>query len=254
MWGNDSTTESGGGGGGFMDESYSTAAPQADRGETKRSNNVIPLMISDVQKAGRHGKTIWGKGLNVICVVGLVKEISSQTTKIGYNIEDETGTIMAFKWLEAESIPPEGIEVGMYVKIHGTVREQGGDNCHVFVMKIRPVKKYAEVFSHLLEVISISANLKYPKNSLQGKGVEAPTSNKAEDEDMNDDICHGLTNEQKVLYKIIKSHDSENGIERNYLKTQVPKNLEPKVDVMLDFLASEGHIYTTCNDDFFKAT
>ncbi|CAG5093561.1 Similar to RPA2: Replication protein A 32 kDa subunit (Pongo abelii) [Cotesia congregata] len=217
MWGNDSTSE-GGGGGGFMDESYSTATPQADRGETKRSNNVIPLMISDVHKSGRHG------------------------------------TIMAFKWLEAESIPPEGIEVGMYVKIHGTIREQGGDNCHVFVMKIRPVKKYAEVFSHLLEIISISANMKYPKNTLHGKGVEAPTGNKAEDDDMNDDICHGLTNEQKILYKIIKSHDSENGIERNYLKTQVPKNLEAKVDVMLDFLASEGHIYTTCNDDFFKAT
>ncbi|XP_008552092.1 replication protein A 32 kDa subunit-B [Microplitis demolitor] len=250
MW--DQSRNEGEGGGGFMDESYSTIAPQADRGEAKRSNNVVPMMIGHLIKSSKKSKTIWGTNVNVVCIVAVVKDIQSQTTKIGYELEDETGKIMAYKWLEAESVVPEGITKDCYAKVYGTLREQGADmTTHIFVMKILPVKKYAEVFSHLLEVTLIAIRMKNSNNCLQGGKVEMPTGN---NDDEDDDVCHGLTNEQKVIYKIIKRNDTENGIERGDLKSQVPGNLKSKVDGILEFLASEGHIYTTRNDDYFKAT
>ncbi|XP_034933927.1 replication protein A 32 kDa subunit [Chelonus insularis] len=234
--------------GGFMDESYSTSAPQEKTTkDARRGANIIPMMIGNVKKCTRKSKTIWGANINIICVVGIVQEISEVTTKIAYELEDETGTISAFKWLEAESTAPDDIKIGSYAKVHGSVREQG-DKVHIFVMKITPVKYFSEIFSHLLEVTMIAMK-SHTSNAMEG--IEEQGTN----DDDDDNVCLGLTNEQKIIYRIIKQHsDSEAGIERSELKQKVPSPLLSKVDGILDFLSSEGHVYTTRTDDHYKAT
>ena len=65
----------------------------------------------------------------------------------------------------------------------------------------------------------------------------------------------GLTKDQITVFRIIQAeNDTVNGIERKTLKNRVPKNILPIVDDIIDFLTSEGHIYTTFTDDHFKTT
>lgn len=101
-----------------------------------------------------------------------------------------------------------------------------------------------ELTNHLLEVIFITLRQK--------------TSNQYKDSDkdvpMPDDNL-GLTKDQLAVFRIIQEeNDTVNGIERKTLKDRIPKNILPIVDDIIDFLTSEGHIYTTFTDDHFKTT
>ena len=64
----------------------------------------------------------------------------------------------------------------------------------------------------------------------------------------------GMDKDQAIVFKIITGDDSESGIEREQIKANVPPSLVSKVDEILEFLAGEGHIYTTRTDNHFKAT
>lgn len=156
-----------------------------------------------------------------------------------------TGTISAHKWLEADATVSDQMEVNNYVRVYGTLREQGKD-VYLFVLNIRPVKKYAEVFSHLMEVV-------YSAMKMKNVGVVKPV----EDENITgalDDACHGLTNAQKTIYKIVKASVANDGIEKSEIKGKVPSSLVANIDEILEFLCNEGHIYTACTDNHFKAT
>lgn len=54
------------------------------------------------------------------------------------------------------------------------------------------------------------------------------------------------------LLGFIKSNSSEMGITRRELRTRV--TFPTRLEMMLDYLAQEGHVYTTCDQDHFKAT
>ena len=54
------------------------------------------------------------------------------------------------------------------------------------------------------------------------------------------------------LLGFIKSNGSEMGITRRELRSRV--TVPARLEMMLDYLAQEGHVYTTCDQDHFKAT
>lgn len=76
-----------------------------------------------------------------------------------------------------------------------------------------------------------------------------------DDNPMFNNDCTGMTTEQAIVFKIIQAeNETECGIERNEIKSRVPERILDKVDKIIHFLTSEGHIYTTRTDDHFKAT
>lgn len=140
------------------------------------------------------------------------------------------------------------IQVNKYAVLHGCLRESGEESRHFFILNIRPAKSYAEVFSHILEV-AVAAKNKTLTTGSPGKGDKSVT------ESYDDSTTPGLSAEQGRIFKLIKDVDEEDiGIERQHIKSKVPPQLAAKVDEILDFLVSEGHIYTTRTDDHFKAT
>lgn len=103
-----------------------------------------------------------------------------------------------------------------------------------------------ELTNHLLEVTYII--LKSQK-MLNKQNKKSNTDNAF----MIDDNFIELTKEQSIIFNIIQAkNDSENGIERNVIKTCVPKSID--VDNIIDFLINEGHIYSTLTDNHFKTT
>ena len=234
--------------GGFLNDSHGATSGQ--RGNVKRSENIIPVMVRHLTRSYGELK-IWGTSVRIITFVGIVRHIERSTTKLTYDIEDETGCITAFQWLEVDKEIPEcTLNVNSYVRIYGHPREQN-EETHVLILKIFPLLDLNELTNHLLEVIHVMLKMRQRSNA-ESEGSNAARVN---DVSMSDSNLSGLTREQTVVFKIIQTeNDTENGIERDTLKMRVPKNIVPIMDSIIDFLTSEGHIYTTLTDDHFKTT
>ena len=120
---------------------------------------------------------------------------------------------------------------------------------YILAVKIKPLQSMGELFSHLLEVTMIS--LEAEKMSKKVINTDFPTINHS-NLNLNSTVS-GLSSEQTIVLNIIKKYaDDERGAERIKIKEQVPANIINKVDEILEFLSSEGHLYTTVTDDVFK--
>jgi len=62
-------------------------------------------------------------------------------------------------------------------------------------------------------------------------------------------------NNNQLVYGIIKNSVVDVGITKDVIINQVQEKMsQVEVENTLEFLGREGHIYTTCDDDHFKAT
>ncbi|KAK9297200.1 hypothetical protein QLX08_008947 [Tetragonisca angustula] len=220
--------------GGFLNDSLNSNDENKKSG--RRINKIIPVMVQHLM----HSENLEG---SIVTFIGITNQIEKSSTKVTYEIEDETGCITCFQWLAVGSISEPVINLNTYVRVFGHIREQN-ETKHILILKICPVTTLNELTNHLLEVTFVTLRIQKTSND-QYKDSDVP---------MLDDNL-GLTKDQITVFRIIQAeNDTVNGIERKTLKNRVPKNILPIVDDIIDFLTSEGHIYTTFTDDHFKTT
>lgn len=249
MWGNlDESVQDNAGG--FLDESRATGGD--GNKDTKRSRNIVPVVIK--QLTGSTGDLKIGETVvRMVTFVARVVHVEQATTKATYELQDDTGKVTGYVWLEAGKTTSEpSLNINEYARVYGQLREHDGKNT-VLITKIWPMTDLNELTNHLLEVLYVCLRLQgQSTNKLEI--TNAPLRMDTDDMSMRDETTLGLAKEQLIVLKVIQSHDSENGIERDVVKAKVPKNILPQVDAILDFLISEGHIYTALSDDHFKTT
>ncbi|XP_076179218.1 replication protein A 32 kDa subunit [Ptiloglossa arizonensis] len=237
--------------GGFMDNQNDG---QTDK-KLRRTQNILPVMIGHILSVSSVDKLqIWDIPARMFMIVGIVRHIEETAMKISYDIEDETGTITALKWLEADRKTVDIVmEANTYVNVIGFLREQN-DKRHILIMQIYPLEDLNELTNHILEVTYTT--LKAEAMAKKNKELENNQDNTMVDQGPSEDSpYYGMSKDQTLVYKIIHAqNDTESGIERSDIKTQVPKGILPEINNILDFLVSEGHIYTTSTDDHFKTT
>jgi hypothetical protein len=85
MW-NESSV---GGGGGFLDES-TQGGGAGRKGPQTNDKSIVPLLIKHIANA-TGDLQIGGKTINTVTIVGIVRRIEQDTTKISYTIQDDTG-------------------------------------------------------------------------------------------------------------------------------------------------------------------
>lgn len=156
------------------------------------------------------------------------------------------GTITALKWLEVNK-KELTTQMNTYVRIVGLLREQN-DKRHILILRMSPLQTLNELTNHILEVtyVTLKAKLMAQKYKIVDEGRNA------EDFSSNESTT-GMSTKQHLVYKLIQAqNDTESGIERTEIKEKVPEILLQHVDDILEFLVSEGHIYTTSSDDHFK--
>lgn len=86
MW-NDSSV---GLGGGFLDES--TQSGTGKKGPQSNEKNIVPVLIKHITST-TEDLQIAGKSVNTLSIVGIVRRIEQDTTKISFNIQDDTGVL-----------------------------------------------------------------------------------------------------------------------------------------------------------------
>lgn len=84
-WNNMDSTQ---GEGGFLDNTQ--AFDGEDKSDLKRGQNCVPVMIAHLNRCGEE-LTLWGMPVKMIAVVAIVRQIEQVTTKVSYELEDETG-------------------------------------------------------------------------------------------------------------------------------------------------------------------
>ncbi|KAF7989523.1 hypothetical protein HCN44_008197 [Aphidius gifuensis] len=228
--------------GGYMDESYSVPTPAVENRRTE-SNCIIPVTVKQLYKGTPDKFTVGGHPAKHVCIYAVVRKIDIVATKISYEIEDQTGKITAIRWLEVED-RDDSIQVNKYVRIIGIVREQADLGRHLFILCMEPVNKLCQVYSHLLEITDLALS--------EDKRAENGTENVNGHGDV---VIHGLGKYPSIVLQIIRDCSDGDGIEKNDLLSKLPNDITaPQVDEILESLTSEGHIYTTCTDDYYKAT
>ncbi|XP_051155697.1 replication protein A 32 kDa subunit-A [Leptopilina boulardi] len=234
---------------GYMDESRMDTTTD-DEKKGKRADNLVPVMIGHLLTSGPELQ-LHGLSVRVVSVVARINSIDQATTKVTYVIQDETGTIKAIKWNSAEDevdSREQELKVGIYAHIYGLPREQEGEK-HILILRMFKVKEINELTCHLLEVFYVAQMGLHKQHSVQKVQGHANSSSTSENYDFP-----GMDKDQSHVFYIIKNDISEGGIERDEIKSKVPSNIVSKIDDILEFLAGEGHIYTTRTDNHFKAT
>ncbi|KAF3428686.1 hypothetical protein E2986_02432 [Frieseomelitta varia] len=228
--------------GGFSDN----LKDENQRKDSKKQT-IVPAMIGNLLSFDSIDEPkIWNLSARMFMIVGLVRSVEETATKISYNVEDETGTITALKWLEVNK-KELTIQTNTYVRIVGLLREQN-DKRHILILRMSPLQTLNELTNHILEVtyVTLKAKLMAQKCGIvdEGRNAEDFSSNES---------ATGMSTGQHLVYKLIQTqNDTESGIERTEIKEKVPETLLQHVDDILEFLVSEGHIYTTSSDDHFK--
>lgn len=88
-------------------------------------------------------------------MIGIVRNIDNSSTKITYTIEDHTGQIDAYLWLEEEARKQKIPQVmqNNYLRVHGSIRMSGGVKS-IMIFNMATVTSPNEVTTHLLEVLT----------------------------------------------------------------------------------------------------
>lgn len=248
-------------GGGFMNDTQTPSKGSGDK--VKKKQNVVPVMVSEVLAAPEEGFTVEGMEVGMVVICGKVTSVERAATKTTYTMEDNSGSLEVVQWIDEGAMGAEHNE-GADVKVVGSVRTQQ-EKRHVMAFKITPISSTAEMDCHLLQVVYAKLKIRQLaakaeggsgmadygglSNSMMGGGlgtVQAPAA-----------AAHqGFGHKNyDLVYGVIKGSVEEQGVDRGHINNMVRSKMsKQELDSALDFLSSEGHIYSTIDEDHFKTT
>lgn len=254
--------------GGFINNdnfgSPSLGTPNEKR-KVDRVNNVVPCTIMQILKApdtDEHMK-VGSMSAHMLTVVGLVKSVDEQTTKITYTIDDLTGPPLEVQmWLEENMEINEKrspIIENTYIRVTGSMRTVKGNRL-LIAFKINPIKEVNEITMHLLEVMHTSMAVAVMDNQAQmTNGNDIMKTNfgleqKSAYSTGQFTVMAGLNKQQQMVFQVISSDQSLEGISYDQLFSSLKTLNRQTIKDAVDFLSNEGHIYSTIDDDHFKST
>ncbi|XP_016963196.1 replication protein A 32 kDa subunit [Drosophila biarmipes] len=239
----------------FGDFNATQTAPTG-AASNQKGEGIVPLVIKQVVDAPEGNIELFGMQYAMVCVVGIVRNVETSSTKITYTVEDHSGRIDAHYWLEeGDALKAPEVMVNNYVKVYGTTRSQGGQKT-LMVFKLLPVLDPNEVCTHLLEVLNARYRAEDYKNKGGSGAVASSGSGSIADftTSQSSAIVSGLDPKQQAVFQAIKSNVSEEGISRKELKAKFSHISDSELTNILDFMISEGHIYSSIDADHFICT
>lgn len=247
----------GDGGGGFNSPNTGGKATRT------RVQNLVPCTINQIRTAKKEDDRflIGDMELGQIELFGIIMDSREASTNVTYMLNDFTGEdIQVRHWLEEADDEAAGARESQVfrkhtlVRICGNVREIQGTRSLV-AFRIFPVHDFNEFSCHILEVIH--AQMLHKMLTTGGGGsvvmdTSASTTSTAEAAPVK-----GLNMAQNDVLRFIreKSPSSESGppitdIFRAFKGTYAEQQIRDAVE----YLSNEGHVYSTLDDDHFRAT
>jgi len=260
------------GGGGFMPEKAQSPAG-GKGGRARGEQTMLPVTIKQILNAAKtedETLKIDGREVNQVIVVGEVMSMDSQALCNSYQLDDGTGRIDIRWWVDQETSELHADKRSLvtdttYVRVVGKIRNFQ-DQQQVVAFDVRPVKDFNEITCHMLQAVHVHLvhTTQAPASSAPagesaptfGYGQSAPTATSAPATGIGMAMDSGLSEIQKVVMGIIERYgEGEMGCEFGKVQTEVgAKYSVAEMRDAIEFLSSEGHLYSTIDEDHFKAT
>ncbi|EQC33428.1 hypothetical protein SDRG_08943 [Saprolegnia diclina VS20] len=269
--------------GGYMESQAATSSQK--QGNTSRDNqSLTPVTVRQVLAAlqaegGDDAVHVDGKELHNIRVVGILTDMSPNSTNITFTLNDGTGLLASRLFLQVDDDHyqqqlVESLREGIYISAVGNLRTFSGKTT-MTCYTATPVEDFNELTHHFLDCIySHLRNLHgviggAPPVAKQDPGFGSPTAGynsfgasstggygqqstyqnfAATDSGFSDPG-------QQAILDILGATALEMGLSVDQIKQQLNGRLsEAQLREALGYLTNEGHIYSTIDENHFKRT
>ncbi|XP_070556465.1 replication protein A 32 kDa subunit-like [Ptychodera flava] len=263
------------GGGGYGDEGgtgfinspggFGSPMPASqDKAKGRRPQNLMPATVAELLKSTDEDYKVGDVEVNMVTVVGLVREVQEAPTNILYKVDDMTGPpIDVRQWIDTDdagdSEKSRPIPENTYVRVIGQLRTFGGKR-NISAFKVQPLTDLNELTMHMMEVLHSHMYVdKAQKTAAMGMNGASHTNM----QQMNTgdqggysgaQPALGLSNVQRQVQQIIQACSDETGVSVDNISRQLRNLSKDAIRNAIEFLSNEGHIYSTIDDDHFKST
>ncbi|CAF3647655.1 unnamed protein product [Adineta steineri] len=182
---------------------------------------------------------------NTVMIMGLIHDTNHEVSGslATYNIEDHSGGLLEIKWWHDDS--NQSLKPFTYIKVVGQVKIFSGKT-HVVAHHISKMQTLNELIAHSLECIHASMFIRKQEQMING------TNNNIQ-KTSTTTISNGFTPIQNAVLQFLKPVTSMTGCSVTEICKQLKQFTEFQVKQALEFLTGEGHIYSTTDDDHFRA-
>ncbi|XP_074782179.1 replication protein A 32 kDa subunit isoform X1 [Athene noctua] len=239
----------------------SPAGTQAEKKQRIRSQNIVPCTVSQLLAAEQVDETfrIHDVEISQVTVMGIIRHAEKAPTNILYKVDDMTAAPMDVRqWVDTDEAGGENVVVppGTYVKVAGHLRSFQNKKSLV-AFKIMPLENMNEFTTHILEIVN--AHMILRKNLMSASRVPQSFSSGGMGEmggygGGGSLPVNGLTAHQSQVLNLIKNCPVPEGMSLQELKLQLHNMSMSTIKQAVEFLSSEGHIYSTVDDDHYKST
>jgi len=226
------------------------------------SQSLIPVTIKQLLDATQaHQDDVFkidGRELNQVTFIGCILRLSNLTTNVSTTIDDGTGTIEVRIWLDQEDQSDAAIQKrtmwreGTYVRVVGNLRSFGNKRS-VVAFRIQPITDFNELTYHLLESIYVHLfNIRGGVQQQQQQQQQQSNYGYAtpyQPMQVISTVNQSLHND--ILQIIANSPRTQEGVSLEFICNGLERPKE-EVRTALEFLASEGHVYSTLDEDHFN--
>jgi len=224
------------------------------------------------QTSSEHGLILHRQKFSTVQIIGRVLSMEESTTKCTYTLQDHTGpTFEVQLWSAGDSSSPQ-IVVGQYVRVIGQCRKNN-TGTNILAYHIKPIDDGNEITLHLIETLFSAMVCHKRKNNViaqapivAGFPPVNPTPQILQGQPMNQGPAmanasqgnaggvSGMSSGFALVLKAIQGCKNSQGIEIGELCSALKSMPRDQVRKAVEFLSTEGHIYTTIDDDHLKAT
>lgn len=263
-------------GSGYLPED-ATSGQTGNKGEVRESRIIVSVNVNQLHNLTTisNGLVLHQQKVSLVRFVGRLLSVNEHSTKSTYMVSDGTDKpIEVSLWKVSDNTAPKpspaGEEILMensYVRVIGQPRR----NVHspapfVMALSVVPIETFNEYTVHLLEVLDNCNYLKDKKNQIlslekgdfcsnTGFSSSAMAVYGGAPNDPKQGRVSGLSGiQQTILSTITECQQKEHGISRSDLHNTFKSMSPATIDDEITFLCSEGHIFTSLDDDHFKAT
>ncbi|NXY35496.1 RFA2 protein, partial [Pomatorhinus ruficollis] len=223
----------------------SPAGGQAEKKQRSRSQNIVPCTVSQLLAAEQVDETfrICDVEISQVTVVGIVRHAEKAPTNILYKVDDMTAAPMDVRqWVDTDEAGGENVVVppGTYVKVAGHLRSFQVRSCYLCVSM-----RLEQGWEGLLICLTSRVPQSFSSAGISDMGGYRGGGSLP---------VNGLTAYQSQVLNLIKSCHVPEGMSLQDLKQQLHSMSMSTIKQAVEFLSSEGHIYSTVDDDHYKST
>lgn len=247
--------------GGFNNNSFSSPGGPKQEAKKLYPKHLVPVtahIIKNCTQVENEASIYEYEHLKFhqICFLGIIRNVIKRANDITYLVDDMTSSEIQVKLAAEDGDDMESEETAsssrtefmenQYVKIHGSIKTLQGLKI-VQALSIRPLKELNELSHHLLECMNTS--IYYSTKGSGEQQFNASAGNRT-----NTGTTAGLTGIHQKLANWIKQSIEEAGVHLSDIYRAFSDTPQQKLREALEFLSTEGHVYSTVDDEHFRST